>query len=698
MSAQDTIATPAPAPVNGAVIPAAAIPVGAVPVPGAMLAGNPMMPGAPMMQQPTASLYVGELDLSVNEAFLFEMFNVIGPVASVRVCRDAVTRRSLGYAYVNFHNQVDGERALEQLNYTPIKGRVCRIMWSQRDPSVRRTGNGNIFIKNLDTSIDNKALHDTFVAFGKILSCKVAAKDGQSLGYGFVHYETREAAEAAIAAVNGMLLNDKEVFVGFHVPRRERDVETTVTRSKFTNLYVKDVAESITDDEFSALFAAHGNVVSAVVSRNEDGTSKGFGFVNYSTHEEAQAALDALHGTDQQGKTLFITRAQKKSEREEELRRQYEAARQERVQKYQGSNVYVKFLDDDVDDDKLRNEFAQFGTITSAKVMCDEKGASRGFGFVCFATPDEAAAAVAEMNGKMLGAKPLYVSLAQRKDQRRAQLEANHAHRMQMPYRMAPGPMLPPGAMPYPGYYPAPGAMGRPPFFPPQGPMGPGGPQGGPRTRWPAPGAPGAPLPPGAIPYPMTYPPMAGPVPGGPGMPGAPGMPMVPQQNMRGGRGGARGGMMRGAGQPRGGHRGQFHQGGPTHAGQQQGFKYTSAARNAPEDAAAAVADAAAAAAAPAPTAAVSALPASLAPGALAAASPEHQKQLLGEALFPLIYALEAEHAPKITGMLLEMEVTEVLNLIESPADLAGKVSEAADLVRQHMAADEAAEGQQQDE
>jgi polyadenylate-binding protein len=70
---------------------------------------------------------------------------------------------------------------------------------------------GNVFFKNLDKTIDNKALYDTFSAFGNILSCKIACDDQGSKGYGFVHFETEEASKQAIEKVNGMLLNGKKV-------------------------------------------------------------------------------------------------------------------------------------------------------------------------------------------------------------------------------------------------------------------------------------------------------------------------------------------------------------------------------------------------------------------------------------------------------------------------------------------------------
>jgi polyadenylate-binding protein len=352
-----------------------------------------------------------------------------------------------------------------------------------------------------------QALHDTFVAFGNVLSCKVATDEhGRSKGYGFVHYETNEAADAAIKAVNGMLLNDKKVYVGHHISKKEREAKFEEQKKQFTNIYIKNLDTEVTDEEFENLFRPFGTITSIIVQKDDDGKSRGFGFVNYEDHEAAQSAVDALHDTEINGKKLFVARAQKKAEREKELRQSYEQAKME---KFQGVNLYIKNLDDDIDDDKLRAEFEPFGVITSAKVMRNDNGTSKGFGFVCFSAPEEATKAVAEMNNKMLGTKPLYVSLAQRREVRRQQLERQIAQRNNIRIQqqaMGAGGM--PGYMGGPMYYPGPGQ------FPPQGGrgmMGYGQPgMMPPRPRYP----PGGPVP--GMPQPAPY----GQVPPGYGVPG----------------------------------------------------------------------------------------------------------------------------------------------------------------------------------
>mmetsp|Transcript_45384 Transcript_45384/g.114240 ORF Transcript_45384/g.114240 Transcript_45384/m.114240 type:complete len:405 (-) Transcript_45384:1965-3179(-) len=259
---------------------------------------------------PSASLYVGDLHPEVTEGQLFEVFNVIGPVASIRVCRDAITRRSLGYAYVNYHNVADAERALDTLNNTPIKGRVCRIMWSQRDPSVRKSGVGNVFIKNLDKSIDHRGLYDTFSAFGNILSCKVVMDDSnQSKGYGFVHFETQEQADKAINRVNEMVLNGKQVFVGPFIPKKER--MRSGDSNKFTNVFVKNLDETMSESELNDMFSAFGVLKNCVIMKDENGKSKGFGFVNFENFEDAKKAVDDLNDKEVKGKKVFCARAQK---------------------------------------------------------------------------------------------------------------------------------------------------------------------------------------------------------------------------------------------------------------------------------------------------------------------------------------------------------------------------------------------------
>jgi len=600
----------------------------------------------------SASLYVGDLLPEITEANLCDIFNQVGPVQSIRVCRDAVTRRPLGYAYVNFRMMQDAERALDTMNYSMIKGHPCRIMWSHRDPSLRKSNKGNIFIKNLDKAIDNKMLYDTFSTFGNILSCKIAVDDeNQSKGYGFVHYEDESSCQAAMDKVNGKMLKEKIVYVGPFKSKKEREDEAGGPLEQvYQNVFVKNLDVNITEEEFKALFEKFGTITSFVLKSYEDGAKKGFpstkfGFVNYDTQEAAKAAVDGMNDTEHNGRTVFCGPAEKAAHRRAKLKAQFDKIRQDQILKYQNVNLYVKNLDDTVNEEKLKQIFEPFGVITSVKLMCDDKGVSKGFGFVCYTQAEEATKAVTEMNNKIIGSKPIYVSLAQRKDQRRAQLEAQMAQRFQQQRGMPPG-----GA-----YY----QQGMNPGF--YGPMG------------------------GQYPQ-QQYQPMGGRAPYPAGKGGNQQMYMQ-QQNQGKGKGGRRQGAKgdakgKGQGQRQGGKGQQGKGQQPMHPGQPAN----------PNSWAAKVQVAQGPPSQPMPQ--PQAQPEAPQPQAqpdlaqqLAAAPPQQQKQMLGEKLYPIIEkhpAVLPEQAGKITGMLLDMDVSELLNLYEAPDALHQKVIEAINVLAHH--------------
>lgn len=619
---------------------------------------NPSAPSYPM-----ASLYVGDLHQDVTEAMLYEKFSPAGPILSIRVCRDMITRRSLGYAYVNFQQPADAERALDTMNFDVIKGKPVRIMWSQRDPSLRKSGVGNIFIKNLDKSIDNKALYDTFSAFGNILSCKVVCDENGSKGYGFVHFETQEAAERAIEKMNGMLLNDRKVFVGRFKSRKEREAELGARAKEFTNVYIKNFGEDMDDERLKEVFCKYGPALSVKVMTDESGKSKGFGFVSFERHEDAQKAVDDMNQKELNGKQIYVGRAQKKVERQTELKRKFEQMKQDRITRYQGVNLYVKNLDDGIDDERLRKEFTPFGTITSAKVMM-EGGRSKGFGFVCFSSPEEATKAVTEMNGRIVATKPLYVALAQRKEERQAHLTNQYMQRMAS-VRAVPNPVITPyQPAPPSGYFMAaiPQTQNRAAYYP-AGQLT----QLRPSPRWTAQGArphpfqnmPGAIRP--AAPRPPTFSAMR------------PTSSQVPRVMSA------------------------------------QRVANTSTQTMGPRPAAAAAATAPAVRAVPQykyaagvrnPQQHLSAQPQvtmqqpavhvqgqePLTASMLASAPPQEQKQMLGERLFPLIQNMHPTLAGKITGMLLEIDNSELLHMLESPESLRSKVDEAVAVLQAHQA------------
>ncbi|KAK7200934.1 polyadenylate-binding protein 1 [Novymonas esmeraldas] len=541
-----------------------------------------------------SSVYVGDLDATINEPQLVELFKPFGTILNVRVCRDIISQRSLGYGYVNFDNHEAAEKAIESMNFKRVGDKCLRLMWQQRDPSLRYSGNGNVFVKNLEKDVDNKSLHDIFNKFGFILSCKVMEdEEGKSRGYGFVHFKEETSAKDAITKMNGAAdhaSDDKKALYVANFIRRNARLAALV--ANFTNVYIKQVLPSVNKDVIEKFFAKFGGITSAAACKDRSG--RVFAFCNFEKHDDAVKAIEAMHdshidGITAPGEKLYVQRAQPRSERLIGLRQKY-------IQHQSlGNNLYVRNFDPTFTDSDLLELFKEYGDVKSCRVMMSENGASRGFGFVSFTNADEANAALREMNGRMLNGKPLIVNIAQRRDQRYTMLRLQFQQRLHMMMRQMNQPMA------------AVGPQGRPM-------RGRGGRQQHQGGR-----AQGQPMP---MPMPMPMP--------------------SPSQTQQ---------------QPQ----------------QQQGFATPSAAglvQATPKQS-------------PGQAPETPPLP-PISPEELDSMSPQERRAALGDRLFLKVYEIAPDLAPKITGMFLEMKVEDAFELLNDQKKLEDRVTEALCVLKTH--------------
>ena len=452
------------------------------------------------------SLFVGNIpkDLESPEEFLANLFGKFGLILSVKVCRDINTQKSLGHAYVNFQNAADAERAQQQLNYSELPnypGRELRVAFSERDPTVRARGKA-LFVKNLDTAMTNKSLQELFAAYGVIIDCSQATdSQGKKLGFGTVQFAEPEAADKALAALNGTTVNGKELSIA--VKEREED-------KTYTKIFVRNIRPDATDDEIRIALGAHakpaGAVASLVINANPANNTRS-AIIDMGDHEAAVAAIAALNDkphetlTAADGAPLTAVANRKPVER-----RSFVPS----ILQNDGRNLYVKFLPDHMDEKELRALFSTHGEIESVSLAMSGD-VFRGFAFVCFKTKDEAIRAIGHLHGYVYFGRPLYVQHAQHQDQRNTMLAERSRqfaaagpmgmpfggpHGMMPPHMMMGGPqrggMMPPhGMVPPHMMHPFRGPHGMmPPHMmmggPQRGPFnGPRGPFGGPRGMGP---------------------------------------------------------------------------------------------------------------------------------------------------------------------------------------------------------------------
>ncbi|KAF3793980.1 Splicing factor 3B subunit 4 [Nymphaea thermarum] len=164
-----------------------------------------------------ATAYVGNLDAQVTEELLWELFVQAGPVVNVYVPKDRVTNLHQGYGFVEFRHEEDADYAIKILNMIKLYGKPIRVNKASQDKKSLDVG-ANLFVGNLDPDVDEKLLYDTFSAFGVIVTNPKIMRDpetGNSRGFGFISYDSFESSDAAIEAMNGQYLCNRQISVSY---------------------------------------------------------------------------------------------------------------------------------------------------------------------------------------------------------------------------------------------------------------------------------------------------------------------------------------------------------------------------------------------------------------------------------------------------------------------------------------------------
>ncbi len=234
----------------------------------------------------------------------------------------------------------------------------------------------SIHISNLKEGTTDKALRE-FIAAQKISikSCVVPDNKQGSL-FAKASFYVEAEAERAIAVLNGANFEGKVLHV-----TRDRRKEDLV---KEANLFVKEIPFTATEAELRDKFKGFGSIVSVKLATFQDGKSRGFGYVQFESAEEAKQAIESMDGQEWEGKTMKVTVFQSAKDRENSgvIHAQ--------------NNLYVKGFKEDMTEDRLKETFSQHGEVTSISIP----DASKRFGYVCFKTEEQALAAITALDGK----------------------------------------------------------------------------------------------------------------------------------------------------------------------------------------------------------------------------------------------------------------------------------------------------------
>lgn len=174
-----------------------------------------------------ATCYVGNLDERVTDEIVWELMLQAGPVAHIYLPKDRISQMHQGYAFAEYLTESDATYACQIMNGIKLYGKPIRVNMSSNEKQEVDIG-ANLFIGNLDSGVDERLLYDTFATFGGVVGAPKIARDpttNVSKNYGFVSFDSFEAADAAIESLNNQFLLNRPMTVMYALRKDAKNGE-----------------------------------------------------------------------------------------------------------------------------------------------------------------------------------------------------------------------------------------------------------------------------------------------------------------------------------------------------------------------------------------------------------------------------------------------------------------------------------------
>ncbi|KAI8854825.1 hypothetical protein BC829DRAFT_439090 [Chytridium lagenaria] len=326
---------------------------------------------------------------------------------------------------VIFRHMPDAERFFATVNGSMFLG--SKVQLTFKDPNMNfsnTSGAKTIVIKHIPLGVTSLEFYEAVRNYGRIISCKVMMDRSGAESYALLQFENQDHADRCLQEMNGSIFRGSAIALTWQFPKNspyQYPTHKNAAPADITSMSPPPTIHPSSTDTVLVAAAAgweHPSCILRLPGRLPRTTARqprpGLANSNPSSPISPQAPNSA---TGWHANAPAWNSAQQQSFDYSNVA-------------LDSRNLYVKNLEDHVDNLELFNLFRAYGRIVSARVMRDDStGRSKGFGFVSFETEQMAQRALMELNGRRYGSKNIVVNIAEPRGYREKKLMAIHSNK-----------------------------------------------------------------------------------------------------------------------------------------------------------------------------------------------------------------------------------------------------------------------------